>query len=155
MSKKSKQKPEAVEMQDQPTAAMPQQEGMAPNMPQIREIPTWKPNDQFMITGRELEYIYNFITNVTSAFAAVQGIMQRNIMNDKVQVEFDKLQEVEGGFEYVRVEGEESDKLKAEFKGMLDKIRDEVAQTMKNVKVEVADNVEMPEEFTPVHPLAI
>lgn len=93
------------------------------NLPQVREVPVWNRETEMAITGAELELLYNYISSVSGAYSAAQSIMQRNILNGNIKVEFDELQSrPDGSFEYVRLTGEKADAQKKQFDELLKQI---------------------------------
>jgi hypothetical protein len=114
---KSKKKQQMSEQTNQANVNVQQPQQQNPNaLPPVREVPTWKSDEQLVITGLEFEYIYNFITSVGQSYAAAQSVMNRALLSDKVVMEFDKLVVHENGTqEYVRMSNEESLPHKEEF----------------------------------------
>lgn len=101
----------------------------AMNLPQVREVPVWNRDTQMTVSGAELELLYNYISSVSGAYSAAQSIMQRNILNGNIKVEFDELQSrPDGSFEYVRLTGEKAEAQKKQFDDLLKQISNLSAQ---------------------------
>lgn len=106
-------------------------------LPQTREVPRWDANEKIEVTGKEFELLYNFVTSIGDAYAAAQSIMSRNILNGKIQVDFEKLVDNgDGTFQYVEMTDEEQAPKKEEYNKLINSI--------------LSKQAEMPEEFTPV-----
>lgn len=117
------------------------------NLPQVREVPTWNPNQLMTVTGAELEVIYNYISSVSGAFSAAQGIMQRNIMNGNIKVEFDKLvTQPDGSFGYVRMPEEDAAKHREQFNKLLDELNQIQKEAVVAEPIAAVDTEEVPQE---------
>lgn len=95
----------------------------------IRQVPVWKSQDPIEMNGLEFEAIYNFINSVQGAYAAVQSIMNKNIISGKVQLNFEKLNETKT--DYVPMSEEEQAPHKAEFQKVLDAAKAQAASMVK------------------------
>lgn len=64
-------------------------------LPPVREVPTWRGNDDIAVKGIEFETIYNGVNEINMimqrVFGAAQSIMQRNLLNGTIGVKFEKL----------------------------------------------------------------
>lgn len=101
----------------------------APNqLPPVREVPTWNSKDHLDLNGLEFEFAYNAIAQmveqVNAAFQAMQSIMQNNLANGKVKLNFEKLE----GTEYVKMTEEEAAPHEANFQNMVAKYKESLAQ---------------------------
>lgn len=77
----------------------------------VREVPVWKSQDVIEMTGADFEVIYNFIMNAQGAFLAAQGIMNRNLVNGTIQLDFEKFEDGK----YVPMTDEEKAPYKEQF----------------------------------------
>lgn len=94
--------------------------------PPIRQVPQWKSNEPIDMLGIEFEAIFNYIASASAANAAVQAIMNRNILNGKVKVTFEKLSP--DGEAYVPMSDDEQAPLKAEFDNLIAQIKQKAAE---------------------------
>lgn len=101
------------------------QQQNAPQAAPVRQVPVWKSNEKLEILGVEFEAIYNYINSIQGAYAAVQGIMNRNILNGKVQIDFEKLNEDQTA--YVPMSEEEKAPHVAEVTATLEVLRKQAA----------------------------
>lgn len=96
-----------------------------PQPAKVRQVPIWKSNEKLEILGVEFEAIYNYINSVQGAYAAMQGVMNRNILNGKVQIDFEKLNDEQTA--YVPMSDEEKAPHLAEVQATLDALRKQSA----------------------------
>lgn len=68
------------------------------NLPEIRQSPVWNSADMLEISGQELKQILDFVEQSTSAFYATNAVMSRNIINGKVKLKFEKLNEAKNDY---------------------------------------------------------
>lgn len=66
-----------------------------PQLPEVREQPYWAATEELVIKGIEFQALYNGVTQITemmqAMFGASQAVMQRNLLNGKIRVRFEKL----------------------------------------------------------------
>lgn len=113
------------------------------NLPEVREVPTWNPNEKIEVTGVEFEMIYNGVTQLQSIFAAAQSIMSRNLLNGKIRMNFEKL--VDGN--YVPMSEEEQAPRREEYQKLINSI---LSQQANAEAAQQPVDESMPEELTPV-----
>lgn len=56
----------------------------------VRGIPTWDANELLEVYGAEFAAIQEYIASVPQAYAAVNSILNRNCLNGKVTMKFEK-----------------------------------------------------------------
>lgn len=59
--------------------------------PSIRQYPVWSGQETIEMYGAEWEQIFNFINGVQSAYMAVNSVMNRNVLNGKIKMKFDRV----------------------------------------------------------------
>lgn len=96
-------------------------ENQVPQPAPIRQVPVWKSSEILEITGLEFEAIYNYINSVQGAYAAMQSVMNRNILSGKVNIDFEKLNDTQSA--YVPMSDEEKAPHLAEVQATLDALR--------------------------------
>lgn len=94
-----------------------------PEHMKVRTVPKWKSTDTLELNGLEWETIYNTLSNIRAAIVAADSVMNRNIVNGKIQVEFEKLNDA--GTDYVTLTGEDEAPYRKQFQEMLDKIKEQ------------------------------
>lgn len=117
-------------------------ENQVPQPAPIRQVPVWKSSEILEITGLEFEAIYNYINSVQGAYAAMQSVMNRNILSGKVNIDFEKLNDTQSA--YVPMSDEEKAPHLAEVQATLDALRKQ--STAPAVQVE---NLQEQEESKP------
>lgn len=100
-------------------AKTPQEIKPVPEELKVRSVPKWKGNEILDMTGIEFEGLYNGSIKQSAAF--LDSVMQRNIVNGKIHVDFEKLNE--DGSDYVEMTEEEQAPFKKEFNQYLENIR--------------------------------
>ena len=100
-------------------------ENQVPQPAEIRQQPVWKSNEILEITGLEFEAMYNYINSVQGAYAAMQSVMNRNILSGKVNIDFEKLNDSKTAYEPMSAE-EKAPHL-AEVQATLDALRKQSA----------------------------
>lgn len=117
-------------------------------MPAVQEVPTWKPNENLELLGREFEILYNHINQLGTVFNQLMGdlygvansIMQNNVAENKINVNYEKLTEDENGQpKYVPMTEEEAaDNIKAleEFKTKLRETKARIQEEAEAIRQE-------------------
>lgn len=90
-----------------------------PEQLKVRSVPKWKGNEILEITGIEFEGLYNGSIKQSAAF--LDSVMNRNVVNGKIHVDFEKINE--DGTDYEEMTEEEQAPFKKEFNQWLDSIR--------------------------------
>lgn len=62
-----------------------------PQMPEVRAVPTWSPDANISVTGMEWEAIHNGLVHMQVIMQAVQAVMSRNIMDNTIELDYEKL----------------------------------------------------------------
>lgn len=121
---------------------------LQPQLPEVREIPTWKSSDTIEMKGAEFESLYNFINELNyimqGAFGAAQAIMQRNIVNGVIDVNFEKLVTEDGVPSYQPMSEDEAAPHKAKFKESIAEIKAKVAEAVEKMKIGTQDGEYQP-----------
>ena len=105
------------------------QETNQPQIPEIRQVPIWKSQTEISMNGLEFEAIFNFINSAQGAYGAVQSIMNKNILNGNVQLDYEKLNEDKT--QYVPMTDEEKAPHKAEFEQMITALKAQATNMVK------------------------
>lgn len=124
-------------------AAVPQQAN--PNqLSPVREVPVWKSTDTIEMKGIEFETLYNGVNEMNylmqGMFAACQAILQRNLVNGTIGVNFEKLvdktnPEGQAYQDYEMMSEEEAAPHRTNFNELLEGIRGKVAEAMANAQI--------------------
>jgi hypothetical protein len=102
-------------------------------MPEIRQRPFWNSHESLELSGFEFEHIYNSFQAITNAIAALNSILNNNIIKGKIQVGFEKLvTDPAGQPQYVAMTAEEQAPLKAEFQRVVEAAKAAAAQALKS-----------------------
>lgn len=131
--KKKMSKKEEVKNVEMPTA---EQQGL----PEVREVPTWPPTAELTIMGREFELLYNGVNELgnlmnqgmSTLYSVAQSVMQSNIANGNVTVNFEKLTEQDNQPVYVPMTDEEA----AEPRKQLEEFIQKINETKERIKAE-------------------
>lgn len=97
-----------------------------PQMPEIRNIPTWDKDANIELKGYEWEVIYNSIASLQVLQQVAQGVMSRNVLNGTVDMDFQKLDPQT--LQYVNMTDEEKASYKAEFASMIENVKKQQAE---------------------------
>jgi hypothetical protein len=119
-------------------------------LPEVRERPTWQGNEILEISGVELEYIYNSIAGISNAVAALNSVLNNNMIKGKVKMSFDKLsRDAAGNPSYHPMTPEESAPYEADFNKVLTAARKAAEQiTSSNIVIPTEDEVKQVEKDT-------
>lgn len=105
-------------------------------LPEIRQRPYWNSHDQLEISGLELEYIYNSFSQISNAVAALNSVLNNNLVKGKIQMGFEKLiHDAAGVPQYVGMTEDEQAPYKAEFAKVLEAAKQAAAQATSNIIV--------------------
>lgn len=96
-----------------------------PQMPEIRNIPTWDKNAKIELYGYEWEVLYNSIAGLQVLQQVAQGVMSRNVLNGTVDMDFQKLDPAT--LQYVDMTDEEKASYKKDFATMIENVRKQQA----------------------------
>lgn len=105
---------------------------------EMREVPKWDPRANLDLMGKEFEILYNGINELglllnqamSVLIGAAQSIMQNNVANRKVTVDFEKLVEENGEATYVPMTEEEMAPHKKQLEDFITKLN-EMKETVK------------------------
>jgi len=61
----------------------------APEMKPFRQVPTWQANDNFEISGTELDALYQYFQVFAPAFTAVQSVFSRGVQSEKIKIGYE------------------------------------------------------------------
>lgn len=101
-------------------------------LPEVRQRPYWNSQEQLEISGLELEYIYNSFAQISSAVAALNSVLNNNLVKGKIQMGFEKLvADPAGTPQYVGMTDEEQAPFKAEFEKVLEAAKAAAGQALK------------------------
>lgn len=115
------------------------------NTPQVVNAPSWDSNAKIEMNGREFEAIYNFIANAQEASLAIHSVMQKNLVNGTIRMNFRKLNDT--GTDYVEMTPEEQRPYKEEFDQLL-KEASNLAQKAVNGSKELSSELSPQQEGT-------
>lgn len=62
-----------------------------PQLPEVRQIPIWSSNETIEMNGLEFQAIYEAMATIQQTAMVLQNIVTRNIMNEKIRLDFEKL----------------------------------------------------------------
>jgi hypothetical protein len=114
----------------------------AQGLPEVRQRPYWNSHETLELSGLEFEYIYNAFQPLTNAFAALNSILNNNIVKGKILVGFEKLVTDPAGVpNYVPMTEEEQAPYKAEFNKVLEAARQAAEQVTSKIVIPTADEV--------------
>jgi hypothetical protein len=103
-------------------------------LPEVRQRPYWNSGDILEISGLELEYIYNSFSAISNAVAALNSVLNNNLVKGKVQMGFEKLiSDAVGNPQYVAMSPEEQAPLKAEFAKVLEAAKKAADQAITSI----------------------
>ena len=105
----------------------------------VREIPVWKSHETIEMLGFEFEAIFNYINGAQAAYAAVQNIMNRNLVNGKVELDFEKLSE--DGTSYVPMTEDEKAPHKEQFKVAIEAAKAKAQELQNESKIITDESV--------------
>jgi hypothetical protein len=91
-------------------------------MPPTRQTPAWESNELFEVSGSELEVFSELMDVSARAYAAYTNIINRGLLNGKVEIQHEKLNAAKDGYEPM------SD---AEAAPLKQQVRDVIAQSKK------------------------
>lgn len=91
-------------------------------LPAVRHVPFWSSKEQLEVLGIEFEAMNNFIVQAQNAIYATNSVMNRNILNGKVKVRFEKLDE--SGQNYVPMTADEEVPYQKDFQDMVNAVRE-------------------------------
>lgn len=126
-----------------------------PQMPEIRNIPTWDKNAKIELYGYEWEVLYNSIAGLQVLQQVAQGVMSRNVLNGTVDMDFQKLDPAT--LQYVDMTDEEKASYKKDFATMIENVKKQQAVADKKLgitptankdNVEVSDNIPTEEKVS-------
>lgn len=129
---KRKDKVEAFKDSQTPQGKGNSQEPSILKNPNIRQFPVWAANDKIEVYGREWEEIFNFINGVQGAFAAAASVMNRNILDGKIKMRFEKL----GAEGFVPMTPEEENPYQQEFGKLIAQAKQIADQAIKQMQQE-------------------
>jgi len=87
----------------------------------IRNTPIWKGEDKIEMNGAEFEHIFNYISNVNGAYMAIQSVMNKNIINGTIKMQYEKLNPNTG--QYETLTGEDAKPYEDEFDTMVNAVK--------------------------------
>lgn len=90
-------------------------------LPEVRNVPVWKSTDKFEMNGLEFQEIFNFLNNINGAYMATQSIMNKNIMNGTVKMQFEKINPETG--QYEPLSGDDAKPYEDDFNAMVETVR--------------------------------
>lgn len=90
-------------------------------LPEVRNVPVWKSTETLEMNGLEFQEIFNFLNNINGAYMAAHSILNRNIMNGKVGMQFEKLNAETGQYELLT--GEDAKPYEDEFNKMVEAVK--------------------------------
>jgi hypothetical protein len=105
-----------------------------PQMPEIRNVPTWDKEADIELKGYEWEVLYNSIANLQILQQVAQGVMSRNVLNGTINMDFQKLDPT--NLSYVDMTDEEKAPYKKDFATMIEKMK---SQQEKQAQPETTD----------------
>lgn len=59
--------------------------------PNVRQAPVWGGNDLIEVYGAEWEALFNFVNSANLAYASAHSVMNRNLLNGKIKMRFEKV----------------------------------------------------------------
>lgn len=62
-----------------------------PQLPEVRQIPIWSSKETIEMNGLEFQAIYEAMATIQQTAMVLQNIVTRNIMNEKIRLDFEKL----------------------------------------------------------------
>lgn len=104
------------------TPNVPQQEGL----PEVKHVPYWSSKEPLEIIGIEFEAMNNFIAQAQNAVYACNSVMNRNILNGKIKVKFEKLNDSKT--DYVEMTEAEQEPYKKDFEAMVNSLKQREAE---------------------------
>lgn len=96
-------------------------QAQVPQMPAIRNVPTWDKEADIIVKGYEWEVIYNTIASLQILFQATSAVMSRNVVSGAISMDFQKLDPAT--LQYVAMTPEEKAPQIEEFKKILEQMR--------------------------------
>lgn len=97
------------------------QNGQVPQMPEVRNVPTWDKEADIVLKGYEWEVIFNGIANLQVLAQAASSVMSRNIVNGVINMDFQKLDPA--SLQYTDMTPEEKEPYVNDFNKILDQMR--------------------------------
>jgi hypothetical protein len=128
-------------------------------LPEVREVPFWSSNDDLTIKGIEYETMYNGIMQMTEilqgVFGAAQSVMQRNLLEDRIKVRFEKLSEttLEDGTtvpDYIPMTEEEQRPHLENFNSLVAKVKQDRDAAMKSALDSAQEHIQSLNEIVNV-----
>lgn len=112
---------------------MEQNQEMKPPIADFMQQPFWATDDKIVVTGKDFEVLYNFVSSFGPAVDAARKAMQDNISNEVIKMRYVR----EDGTEVPQAE---VDKYKADFDAYVAKIRAGIQPVSKNAEPSKHDN---------------
>ena len=77
--------------QSQKSKTQSMSEQTTPQLPELRQVPIWSAKETIEMNGVEFQAIYEAIATIQQTAMVLQNIVTRNIMNEKIRLDFEKL----------------------------------------------------------------
>ena len=104
----------------------------------IRQIPVWKSTETLEVNGLEWQAIARHFETINEAFMAFHSVINRNMLNGKIKIEFQKINE-EGGYE--PMSEEEQKPYQEEIEKMIQQANTIAQQSVNQAKAERLDTI--------------
>ena len=104
-----------------------------PQLPEVRQIPTWSANETIEMSGTEFQAIYEAMSSMQQAAGVLQGIVTRSIIEEKIKLDFEKFDAVSNT--YVAMSDEEKAPHAEQVQVILNQIREKNTAPKEEAKV--------------------
>lgn len=104
-----------------------------PQLPEVRQIPVWSSNETIEMNGVEFQAIYEAMATIQQAAMVLQNIVTKNIMNEKIKLDFEKLDPVTNT--YVQMTDEEKAPHAEQVRLILNELRAKMEPAKEEAKV--------------------
>lgn len=108
-------------------------EANQPQLPEVRQIPIWSTNTEITMNGLEFQAIYDAMASMQQAAAVLQGIVTRSIIEEKIKLDFEKLDPTSNT--YVAMSDEEKAPHAEQVQIILNQIREKNSVPKEEAKV--------------------
>lgn len=104
-----------------------------PQLPEVRQIPVWSSKETIEMNGVEFQAIYEAMATIQQTAMVLQNIVTRNIMNEKIRLDFEKLDPSTNS--YVQMTEEEKAPHAEQVRLILNELREKANPAKEEAKV--------------------
>lgn len=102
-------------------------------VPEVRQVPVWNASETIEMNGLEFQAIYEALASMQQAAMVMQTIISKNIMNEKIRLDFEKYDPETNS--YVQMTDEEKAPHAEQVKVILESLRKQQEPAKDEAKV--------------------